>query len=315
MTPTYEVLGFGAIAVDDLLYVEHYPPADAKMPVTDIVRQGGGLTATALVAVARLGGSAAYAGVLGDDEASRYAIASLEEEGVDCSLVRHDPEARPVRAFIVIDTSTGTRNIFSDARRFVSREPEEMTQELISRCQVLFVDHRVARAAVAAARHARRLGIPIVADVERLLSPEVPEMMALADHLIVSQALAQEVTGFDDPGRGAEALARDGRAATVVTAGEAGSWYVQGRGPVAHQPAYCVDVVDTTGCGDVFHGAYAALLARGADLPTCIRFASATAALKATRPGGRTGIPDYAAVEAFLRSGPHPKQENNDRRQ
>ncbi len=300
LNPSFDVLGFGAIAVDDLLYVEHYPPADAKMPVSDMVRQGGGLTATALVAVARLGGKAAYAGVLGDDDLSRYAIASLEEEGVDCSLVRRDPQARPVCAIIVIDLGTGTRNIFSDARRFVARAPEELTEALVSRTRVLFVDHRVAKAAVAAARHARRLGIPVVADVERLLSPEVPEMMELSDHLIVSQSLASEVTGHDDPGRAVEHLARAERAATVVTVGEAGSWYAEGLGPVAHQPAYRVDVVDTTGCGDVFHGAYAALLARGVPVPECVRYASATAALKATRPGGRSGIPTYAAVEAFL---------------
>ncbi len=298
---TFDVLGFGAIAVDELLYVEHYPPADAKTPVADSTRQGGGLTATALVAVARLGGSAAYAGVLGDDELSRYAIASLEEVGVDCSLVRRAPDARPVRAVVIIDLSTGTRNIFADARQFVSRAPEEMTEALISRCRVLFVDHRVARAAVAAAQQAHRLGIPVVADVENLLTPEVPEMMALSDHLIVSQALAQVVTGQDDPARAVERLARAERAATVVTAGEAGSWYAQGRGPVFHQPAFRVDVVDTTGCGDVFHGAYAALLARGEGVPTCVQFASATAALKATRPGGRSGIPTYDEAEAFLR--------------
>lgn len=304
MSVAFDVLGFGAIAVDDLLYVEQYPPADAKMPVSDTVRQGGGLTATALVAVARLGGSAAYAGVLDDDDLSRYAIASLEEEGVDCSLVRRQPGARPVWAVVVISRSTGTRNIFSDARRFVAREPQEMTDALIRQCRVLFVDHRVARPAVAAAQIAHRLGIPVVADVERVLSPEVPEMMALADHLIVSQELAREVTGRDDPGSAVAQLARSERAATVVTAGEAGSWYVQGRGSVVHQPAFAVDVVDTTGCGDVFHGAYAALLARGEDVPRCILFAAATAALKATQPGGRSGIPSYAEVEAFLSSRP-----------
>ncbi len=300
LTPTFDVLGFGAIAVDDLLYVDHYPPPDVKMPVTDIVRQGGGLTATALVAVTRLGGTAAYAGVLGDDELSRHAIAALEEEGVDCSLVRRDPEARPVRAVIIIDLSTGTRNIFSDARRFVSRAPKEMTDALISRCRVLFLDHRVAAAGVAAAQVAQRLGIPVVADVERLLTPEVPAMMDASDHLIVSAGLAQQVTGRDDPARAVEALSRRNRAATVVTAGDAGCWYARGAGPVMHQPAFAVEVVDTTGCGDVFHGAYAALLARGADLSRCIQFAAATAALKATCPGGRSGIPVYDAVEAFM---------------
>jgi ribokinase len=126
-------------------------------------------------------------------------------------------------------------------------------------------------------------------------------MLALADHLIVNQDLACEVTGFHDPEKAVRALAKPERPATVVTAGEAGCWYAEGDGPVLYQPAFRVQVVDTTGCGDVFHGAYAAFLARGMDVPTCIRYAAATAALKATQPGGRAGIPTLEVVERFLR--------------
>jgi sugar/nucleoside kinase (ribokinase family) len=68
-----------------------------------------------------------------------------------------------------------------------------------------------------------------------------------------------------------------------------------------HQPAFKVAVVDTTGCGDVFHGVYAATLAQGFDLPTRIRWAAAAAALKATACGGQSGIPKRATVEQFLK--------------
>ena len=85
-----------------------------------------------------------------------------------------------------------------------------------------------------------------------------------------------------------------------MTCGAAGSWYRDEAGPPRHQPAFPVSVVDTTGCGDVFHGAYAAALARGLDLAARVRFAAAAAALKATRAGGQAGIPTRAATEAFL---------------
>ncbi len=300
MIPAFDVLGFGAIALDNLLYLEHYPEADSKVPVLDSVRQGGGLTATALVAVARLGGRAAYAGVLGGDALSREAIEGLEAEGVDCSLVMQQPDARPVSAVVIIDNATGSRTILADPRRFVIRPPEAVDDALIAQARVLFLDQRIASTGRYAAERARRLGIPVVADIERLTDPGVHEMMALTDHLIVGQALAAELSGESDPARAAEALWRADRAAAIVTAGDRGAWFRTAEGGVRHQPAYPVSVVDTTGCGDVFHGAYALQLARGAAIPECVRYAAAAAALKATRPGGRTGIPTHERVLALL---------------
>jgi sulfofructose kinase len=92
-----------------------------------------------------------------------------------------------------------------------------------------------------------------------------------------------------------------------VTAGERGCWYAEYDGPVQHFPAFQVEVVDTTGCGDVFHGAYIASLAQGESIGRAIQVASASAALKATSGGGRSGIPDRDTVDRFI-STVHPKQ-------
>jgi sulfofructose kinase len=126
--------------------------------------------------------------------------------------------------------------------------------------------------------------------------------MALADHLIVPLNLAAEVTGTDQPQRAAALLACPGRSCTAVTCGKRGCWFVEASDPatVRHQPAFEVRVVDTTGCGDVFHGAYAAAHVWGYTVRRAIEFATAAAALKATRAGGQAGIPDRAAVEKFL---------------
>jgi len=93
-----------------------------------------------------------------------------------------------------------------------------------------------------------------------------------------------------------------GKAAVVVTCGAEGSWWIgEGVQAPVHQPAFAVEVVDTTGCGDVFHGAYAAAWVRGLPLGERVRVASAAAALKATQPGGQTGSPRWDEVQAFLR--------------
>lgn len=296
----YHVLGYGAIALDDLLYVEHFPIPDTKMPLLDSVRQGGGLTATALVAVSRLGGRAAYAGVMGNDALSREAIEGLVSEGVDCSHVLYQEGAGPVKAVVLIDRSTGSRTILYDSSHLTVRDPNTVPDSLLAEARVHFLDGRIAASGRLVAARARQMGIPVVSDVERLTDEGVEEMMDRSDHLIVGQALAAQVTGHADPAQACEALWREDRVAAIVTAGSQGSWYRSAGQPVRHQPIFPVEVVDTTGCGDVFHGAYALRLALGATVPDCVRYAAAVAALKATRPGGRTGIPTHERVIAFL---------------
>src|SRR5436190_18584562 len=108
----FDILGLGCVAVDDLIYVEAFPPPDAKTAVLRAERQCGGLTATALVAGARLGSKCAYAGVLGTDELSAFAIDRMRHEGIDLSHLLHRAESRPVHSFIVVDETRQTRNVF-----------------------------------------------------------------------------------------------------------------------------------------------------------------------------------------------------------
>ena len=296
----WDVLGLGAVAVDDLLYVDRYPDADEKEPVRDKRREGGGLAGTALVAAARLGAGAAYCGALGDDELSRFTRIELEREGVDCSPVLFDAAARPMHSVIVVVRPTGQRTIYAAREGWREIDPELVTPELVARCRVLFVDHTVPLSGVRAAMEARKLGIPVVADIERLDEPGIAELLNCVDHLILSRRTALELTGKIGPENAVRALLEPGRAVAVVTDGQHGCWYAAQGEAVRHQPAFEVRVVDTTGCGDVFHGAYAACLARGLSLDAAIRTAAACAALKAMQPGGRRGIPSAETVEAFL---------------
>lgn len=303
MNSEYDVLGLGCVAIDDLLYVPTYPPADSKVQVRRRERQCGGLTATALVAAARLGSRAAFAGVLGDDELSKFVLERFRAEGIDAQHVKRRPEARPIHSVIVVDESTKTRTILYSLEGAFGAQPDWPDEKVIRSSRVLFVDHFGNEGMTRAARIARQSGIPVVADFERNDHPRFPELLEWVDHLIVSADFATKVTGEKQPDRAVVRLWSGSRQAAVVTGGERGCWYVGSDAPtvVRHQAAFPVEVVDTTGCGDVFHGAYASALARGLDLPSRIRFASAASAIKATHRGGQAGIPTRAAVEQFLR--------------
>ncbi len=303
MVAPFDVLGLGCVAVDDLLYVPAYPPADAKVQVRRRERQCGGLTATALVAAARLGSTCAYAGILGEDDLSAWVVERLRQENIETAYLRRRPGAKPIHSVIVVDEGKQTRAIFYDLDGVFGAEPDWPPEEVIRAARVLFVDHFGIEGMVRAVRVARSAGIPVVADFERNEMAGFDGLLALTDHPIVARDFVARLTGIDDPAMAAAALWTDERQAVIVTAGADGCWCVGADRPgVAwHQPAFAVQAVDTTGCGDVFHGAYAAALARSESLPERVRFAAAAAAIKATRRGGQAGIPSRAAVETFLK--------------
>jgi sugar/nucleoside kinase (ribokinase family) len=300
--PHFDILGFGALAVDDLLYVEEYPPAESKVHVLRRERQCGGLTGTALVAAARLGSRCAYVGVLGDDELSRFVSESLAREGIELKWRAERADARPAYSTIIVDQRQKTRTIFCSLDWALGADPLRPEAELIRSARVVLVDHHGLEGSIRAARIARESGVGVVADLERDPGGPFAELLALVDHLVISEHFARELSGAKDVAQAAEGLYDANRRAVVVTCGAAGCWYVgEDCGPPArHLPAFEVEVVDTTGCGDVFHGAYASVLARGGDLHQRVEIASAAAALKATQHGGQAGCPTMGEVNAFL---------------
>lgn len=304
----FDVLGLGCVAVDDLLYAPAYPAEDAKVLLTRRDRQGGGLTGTALVAAARLGARCAYAGRLGLDGFSDFAADIFRREGVDTTHAPRSAAARVIVSSIVVAEDTGSRTIFYTAEGEIGADENLPSAEVIASSRVLFLDHYGVPGGLRAAGLARAAGRSVVADFEAPDPASLGGLMDLVDHLIVSRSFAERATGCPDPAAAAAALWREDRAAVVVTCGAAGCWVV-GRGEQGAArwfPAFPVQALDTTGCGDVFHGAYAAALAAGAGLDERLRFASAAAALKATRRGGQAGIPNRQAVERFLAEQPHP---------
>ena len=304
----YDLLGFSIAAVDDVAELASFPQPGCKMPILAFERHGGGQCTTALVTAARLGLRCYYAGILGDNELSAFTRSILRREGVQFSETIIDPQASPYHSIVLVDRGSGERTILHAGEGVTRVRPEDIGEEMIAASRVLFVDHLSPQAVLHACRIACRLGVPIVADLERIPDPTLLEAIALIDHLIVPMRLAKELTGQDDPTLAVTQLAMQSRACTAVTHGARGCWFIAGddAGGVHHQPAFKVQVKDTTGCGDVFHGAYAAALVFGMPVVVAIHFASAAAALKAIRLGGQQGIPDRAAIEHFLDGGEKP---------
>ena len=296
---SFDILGIGTAAVDDLVYLDHFPVPDSKSSFLSMQRQGGGQTATAMAAAARLGAQTAFCTHLCFDDLSDFTIHELEKEGVDCSACLRSAAGSPYHSLILVDTSAQTRTILHSGGN-VNPPPEHITPELVASARLLCLDDNSRAAGIKAARIARSLHIPVIADIEPDPPPEYTDLLPLVDHLVINRELGAVLTGHSDPVRMAQELSA-GRTCCAITAGAEGCWYAAQGQPAAHIPAYPVQVVDTTGCGDVFHGAYAFALSRGQRIGNALRLASAVAAMKARFPGGRAGIPRLEEVLKFMR--------------
>ena len=304
-TASCDVVGLGVIAVDDMLFVDTYSPVpNFKMRVRGRARQGGGTASCALAAAARLGSKTRVLGRLGDNELSTFAREKLGSLGVDLSCLLHDPAAEPVYCVIIVAADTGSRAIYGDYTHTRGLEPHELRPEWFAGAKVLLVDHYMPATILRGVQMAREAGLQVVSDIERD-SPEFPEIRRYIDHLVCSAEFAVPYTKAETPREACEILDRSGQhASVVVTAGEQGCWYtVAGDSTVRHLPAHPVRPVDTTGCGDVFHGVFCHGVAQGWPVERVIAYANAGAAIKATRTGGWLAVPTREEIETLLRSG------------
>lgn len=298
-----DLVGFGVAAVDDVFVTDVYPALNTKRPLLEFFRVGGGQTATAFVAAARLGCRCRYGGRLGDNDQSEFVRGVFRREGIEFTEGKASPRAAPTYAVIVVERMSGERSILWTSEKVEPPALDDEDRETIRRAKCLLVDQSIAEVQAIAAGIAREKGIPVVGDFERM-GAGGETLLRLTDHLIVPVALACGYTGAGTPEEAVRRLAgRDGRCLACVTDGEKGAWYATGERPdeVRHHPAFAMPkVVDTNGCGDIFHGAYAASLVKGLSPEECIRRASAAAALKTLKVGGQTGAPTSKELESFL---------------
>lgn len=299
----FDAIGVGTAVVDYLGVVPHYPAPDSQLGLQSLQRQGGGNVSTTLATLARLGASACFLGKLGDDELGRFALASLRETGVDVSHVIIEPGASAGFAFIIVDASSCQRTILWSNQNKPRFGGAELDAQQVVNARFLVLDEYEMEAAIAAARIARTSArkITIALDAESGLAG-IETLLPLADVIIASEDFAINHSGaggadFKAAARGL--YTRFPAATVVVTAGERGCYCAAGTGAF-YQPAFRVRPVDTTGCGDVFRGAFSYGLLQGWELAQIAEFASAAAALNCRALGGRAGIPSLPEVQHFL---------------
>lgn len=294
----YDIVGLGYSAVDYLGIAPAYPALDAKVELEELSVEGGGVVATAMVAAARLGAKVSYIGAMGDDPFGSFALSELRREGVDTGGVVIRPGASSPFSLIVIDRPSGKRNIFWSRSGLVPLSPQEIDREHILSGKVLHLDNHEPAAAIEAAGWAKEAGITVLIDAGSV-RPGVRELLGHVDVLVASHRFAQEYAGEGDAMAAARAMLKGRIRISVVTNGEHGCACATADESF-EVPSFKVDVVDTTGAGDVFHGAFSFGLARGWDVRTTATFASAVAAIKCTRLGGRQGIPTFEQAVSFL---------------
>lgn len=297
--PTYDVCAIGCVCWDYVGIVGEYPALDEKALLTELVQMGGGLSGTAMSAVAALGGTAKIFGRMGDDDFGDKILAAFAREGVDASGLEVLPGVTSQFAFCVAHESTGRRTIFWKPGSYERMVEGELDLAAVTDCRALLVDHHHLRAATEAARHAREKGLPVVGDIERV-QPGAAEFLAAVTHPIVPRRFVREFSGESDLAAGARRMQEQGVELVIVTQGEEGVTAFVGDEQM-HQPAFHVEpVVDTTGAGDVFHGAFAYGLALGYELAENLEFAAAAAALSCRALGGRGALATMAEVRGLI---------------
>jgi len=300
-TTRFDVIGLGSCAVDLLGIVPSFPRPDTKNRMTKLIQQGGGPVATALVTLARLGAKVSFVGKLGDDEFSRFAIDEFIQEGVDISGVIKEENAGPYFAFIVVDEKKGSRTIWWTDQMVSRLREEELSRDFITSCRILHLDEYDLSAALIAAHWAKEKGIKTVLDAESPEKKELLPLIKLIDYLIVPEEFALGFSATGNIEKATEFFLREGPEVVVVTQGKRGS-FLKTREKSFFQPAFDVPIVDTTGAGDVFHGGFIYGLLKEWPIEITGEFASAVAAIKCKKLGGRAGCPSFKETRNFLLS-------------
>ena len=290
------VVGVG-IACLDYLFVASRARPGGQGEVRERLIEGGGLVGTALVAAARLGARAEIVTWVGDDAEGELVLGGLREAGVDTRGAEVIAGARTPVSFVHVEEGSGERTIYHGPRLEVGAERMGAAGGRSLSCEVLLVDGVWPAASTAAARRAREAGIPVVGDF--CPGEETRELAGLVSHLIVSGGCAEGLAGGGSWEERLGRLAEMGPEFVAITAGAEGCHYVAA-GKVAHQPAFAVEVVDTTGAGDVFHGAFGYGLGRGWPAARVVEFASAVAGLSCGALGGRKAIPSLEEAVGLL---------------
>ena len=287
----------GITVLDRIWYLDDLPREGGKYVAKDYTEVGGGPAATAAVAAAKLGAEVDFIGRVGDDDTGRRLLAELESLGVNTRYTRVVKGARSSQSAVLVDAS-GERVIANYPSADLPATADWLKEIDFSQWDSVLADVRWHEGAKQAFTLARQQGVPTVLDAD-VTPQDIAELVALSDHAAFSAPGLKRLTRIDNPLDALKKAQTLTNGHVYVTQGREGCYWLE-KGELCHQPGYAVEVVDTTGAGDVFHGALALSLAQQMPSSEAVRYASAVAALKCTKPGGRAGIPDCDQTRSFL---------------
>lgn len=278
------------------------PQGGGKCKADGFVQAGGGMAATAAVTVARLGLTVHFWGRAGADPAGKDMRAELEQLGVDVSQLRLFEGAKSSVSAIVVDAK-GERLIINHRGNGLPTSAAWLPLQDVKTAKAALADPRWPEGAQALFTTARQYGVPTVFDGDVAEPSVYQQLLPLCDHALFSEPglatwAAHCQLEHADIKTQLRAVCDQGSYVAAVTLGAQGVQWLDHQG-FHHEYARTVNVVDTTGAGDVFHGAYAAAIAMGQTIAQAFSFASTAAAIKCQHAGGRQGIPTRDAIIAF----------------
>ncbi len=297
----FDVVGMGLNAVDHICVIPRFPEHDEKLKMDDFRRTVGGQVASALVACSRWGLRTKYIGKVGGDEMGAFSLSSLEQEGIDVSDVTRVDGALNQFAFILVDARTGERTIIWKRDERLAILPEEVRADIIGLGRFLLLDGHDAPAAARAAVLARNAGVTVVLDAETV-KPGTRDMVEAADYVVCAGGFPGVFTGKSGLREALVEIEASGPRCVVATLGRDGAVCLSGEG-FCESKGFKVDCVDSTGAGDVFHGAFIFGLAKAWDLERILDFSNAAAALNCAAIGARGGIKPVEDIFDLIDSG------------
>lgn len=297
-----DVVGVGINATDTIIRLPYFPTLDSKVEVRSCEVKAGGQVATAMVACHRWGLSVRYVGKVGDDAAGRFQIDETAREGVVAHWIVADGCASQT-SHILVDEASGERTVLWNRNSSIALRAEDLKREWILGARALLVDGHDTEAATQAANWAREANMPVVGDFDNRY-PGVEPLLECVDFAIASRNFPERLTGEADLLKALPQISRRFKCRVAgATLGDMGAVLWDGKRFLL-SPAFCVGAVDTTGAGDIFHGAFVFGLVRRWELEEILEFACAAAALNCTATGARGHIATLDEIEGFRQSAP-----------
>ena len=298
-----EVIGLGQACFDCLGQIPSFPDEDSKIEITSLFMQCGGPVASALTVLSRFGISTSFIGSISDDYFGVEILNSLRNESIDTTLLKITPGLTSQFAFISINQTNGNRNIFWKRSSAPFLSADEIDLNPFKNAKYLHLDGLMMEASIEAAKQAKKSGLKVVVDAGTLREGFL-DLLQLTDILITSEKFAESISGEINlrPESALKKLKKLSSADTIiVTRGSNGSTGMY-KDDIFVQPAFKIDAVDTTGAGDVYHGAYIYGLIKGWDMFSCMRFASVVSAVKCKHVGVKNAIPSLKEIKKFIDS-------------